>query len=201
MKLTSLSLTAGHFARARWHWKRLHGESLQHYQEMRAQQIVSYAQQHSPFYRKHWAEHDLHNWRELPIVNKQLMMQHFDTFNTRGVQREDAMQVALRAEQSRDFQPQLADLTVGLSSGTSGHRGLFLVSPGEQASWAGTILARTLHELKLQRLRVAFFLRSNSNLYEEIGQGLIQFRYFDLMTPLLEAAQALNSFQPHIVIG
>lgn len=201
MKLSSLSLSAGHFVRARWHWKHLHGESLRQYQEVRAQQIVNYAQQHSAFYREHWSQHDPHAWRTLPVVNKQLMMQHFDTFNTRSVQLDDAMQVALRAEQSRDFLPQLAELTVGLSSGTSGHRGLFLVSPQEQASWAGAILARTLHDLKPRRLRVAFFLRSNSNLYEEVGKGLIQFRYFDLMTPLAEAVQTLNRWQPHIVIG
>jgi phenylacetate-CoA ligase len=37
--------------------------------------------------------------------------------------------------------------------------------------------------------------------YEEIGGGPIQFRYFDLMTPLNDAVQGLNSFQPQIVLG
>ena len=101
--------------------------------------------------------------------------------------------MALRAERERDFQPTLGRLTIGLSSGTSGHRGLFVAAPHEQAAWAGTILARTIHTLR-RRLRVAFFLRSNSNLYERVGGRLVQFRYFDLMLPLADAVAAAQRF-------
>jgi hypothetical protein len=55
--------------------------------------------------------------------------------------------------------------------------------------------------LPSHRLRVDFFLRSNSNLYEQIGGALIVFRYFDLMLPLEEAVAALNDFRPHIIVG
>ena len=195
-----LSLLA-HFARARRRWKHLRGTALERFQERHARQIVAYAAQHSPFYCSHWAGHPLQEWRTLPTVDKALMMEHFDTFNTRGVKGEEAMAVALEAERSRDFRPVLGSLTVGLSSGTSGHRGLFLANQWEQTAWAGTILARTLHHLPRQPLRVAFFLRSNSNLYEQIGSRLIQFRYFDLMLPLPEVVSALNDFQPHIIVG
>jgi phenylacetate-CoA ligase len=133
-------------------------------------------------------------------VDKRLMMENFARFNTIGASADEALELALRAERSRDFTPTLRGVTVGLSSGTSGHRGVFLASPEEQAGWAGMILARTLHRLT-GRLRVAFFLRSNSNLYEQVGSALIQFQYFDLMTPTTEAVTRLNLFQPHIVIG
>jgi putative adenylate-forming enzyme len=200
MYIDTLSLLS-HFARARWRWKHLRGAALERFQEHHARQIVAYAAQRSPFYRSHWAGHALQEWRTLPVVDKALMMEHFDTFNTRGVKREEAMSIALEAERSRDFRPVLGSLTVGLSSGTSGHRGLFLANRLEQTAWAGTILARTLHSLPRQPLRVAFFLRSNSNLYEQIGSRFIQFRYFDLMLPLAEAVSALNDFQPHIIVG
>ncbi len=201
MKVGDALLIGSHFVQARWRWKHLRGAALQRYQERHAQEVVNYAARHAPFYRAHWAAHDLRDWRTLPTVDKQAMMAHFDTFNTRGIGRDEAMNVALQAERSRDFQPVLRGLTVGLSSGTSGHRGLFLVSPREQAAWAGTILARTLHHLPRGRLRVAFFLRSNSNLYEQVGSTLIQFHYFDLMLPLAVAVSALNDLQPHIIIG
>src|SRR5689334_783294 len=132
--ITSLIIT--HFLRARWRWAHLRGQALRRYQERRAHQIVAYANEHSPFYRAHWAGHDLHNWRALPMVDKQLMMAHFDEFNTRGISRDAALEVALRAERERDFQPTLGGLTIGLSSGTSGHRGLFVAAPREQAAWA-----------------------------------------------------------------
>jgi putative adenylate-forming enzyme len=201
MTTANVALIATHFLRARWRWHALRADTLQRYQERRAQQIVAYTLHHSPFYRSHWSGHDPRDWRTLPTVDKHLMMEHFDTFTTCGISRDAAMETALRAEQNRDFRPLLNGLTVGLSSGTSGHRGLFLANAWEQAAWAGTILARTLHHVNLQRLRVAFFLRSNSNLYEQVGTGLIQFRYFDLMLPLADAVTDLNNFQPHIVIG
>ena len=201
MKAQALPLIITQFARARWRWKHLNETKLEDYQERHAQRIVQYTWQHSPFYREHWAGHDVQDWRKLPTVDKRLMMEHFDTFNTRGIKRDRAMEVALEAERSRDFQPVIDGITVGLSSGTSGHRGLFLADSWEQAGWAGTILARTLHHLQPRRLRVAFFLRSNSNLYEQVGGLLIQFRYFDLMLPLEDAVAALNDFLPDIVVG
>lgn len=198
--ITGLPLIVGHFVRARWRWRRLRSERLWHFQERRARWIVQYANRHSAFYRDHWRGHDLADWRALPTVDKRLMMTHFDTFNTRGLSGAQAMQIALEAERRRDFTPTLNGFTIGLSSGTSGHRGLFVAGPAEQAAWAGTILARTLHNLS-RRYRVAFFLRSNSNLYERAGGALIQFRYFDLMLPLDAAVAGLNAYRPQIVIG
>lgn len=200
MKPSHLPAIGRHFALAKWRAAMLRGGSLTHYQDSRARQQVAYAVAHAPFYRAHWAGHDLADWRSLPPVDKHLMMEQFDHFNTRAIRRDEAMHVALAAERSRDFAPTLQGLTVGLSSGTSGHRGLFLASEEEEAAWAGVILARTLHRVE-GRLRVAFFLRSNSNLYESVGGALIQFRYFDLMTPLAEAVARLNLLRPHIVVA
>ncbi len=200
---------AYHFLAARYRWATLRGHSLATYQARRAQRLVQYVQAHSPFYRAHWRDHALADWRTLPIVDKRLMMDNFTEFNTYGVSRETAMQVALHAEERRDFSPVLpgpARLTVGLSSGTSGHRGLFLISPREQAAWAGVILARALPAIPWASvwaggLRVAFFLRSNSNLYQQTHSALVQFRYFNLMQPLETSVAQLNTFQPAVLIG
>lgn len=200
-RLWSLALTIWHFLWARWRWRRLRGRRLRRWQQSRARRIVRYAAEKSPFYRRHWAGCDLEKWRTLPTVDKRLMMENFDEFNTVGLGKDAAMQVALEAERSRDFSPVLNGYTVGLSSGTSGHRGIFLAGAWEQATWAGCILSRTLHEIKPRKLRVAFFLRSNSNLYEKIGGILIKFRFFDLMLPLEQAVRELNSFKPHIIVG
>jgi len=192
---------ASHFLRAKWRWRTLRGARLHAYQEQRAQRIIDYAQQNSPFYRNLWRGHNLDDWRTLPTVDKAAMMANFDTFNTHGIGRAAATDIALHAEHTRDFQPTIGGLTVGLSSGTSGHRGLFLVSQAEQAAWAGVILARVLHRLPRGRLRVAFFLRSHSNLYAQASGLLIDLRYFDLMTPLPEAVTALNLYQPQIIVA
>lgn len=188
-----------HFLRAHWRARVLHDGALAVYRERRARAIVRYTKDHSPFYREHWAGHDLADWRMLPTVDKRLMMQNFDRFNTRGLKREEAMALAVQAEHTRDFQPALQGYTVGLSTGTSGHRGLFVASPDEQVAWAGTILARTIH--RLRPLSVAFFLRSNNNLYEQVDSRLVRFHYFDLMTPLDEACAALNRMRPRVLVA
>jgi phenylacetate-CoA ligase len=155
----------------------------------------------SPFYQAHFAGCDPRDWRTLPMVDKAMMMANFETFNTRGIHLTDAMTVALAAESRRDFSPTIDGLTVGLSSGTSGHRGVFLVSKHEQRTWAGTIVARGLGGPLWRRRRIALFLRSNSNLYESLGGRWIDFRYFDLMTPLGDAVRALNQYQPDMLVG
>lgn len=193
-------LIVAHFIRARWRWRTLRGPALARYRERHARRITAFAQRHAPFYAEHWHGHDPADWRHLPTIDKRLMMGAFDRFNTRGVGREEAMALALGAERSRDFSPMLRGLTVGLSSGTSGHRGLFVVSPWESAAWAGTILARLL-TLRREGYRVAFFLRSNSNLYERVGGRLVRFRFFDLMSPLAGSVAALNDFAPQIIVG
>ena len=126
-------------------WLRhLRGDALCRFQDRCARAAAAYAAARAPFYRAHFAGHDLAAWRTLPTVDKARMMANFDTFNTCGMTLAEALDAALRAERCRDFSPQVRGLTVGLSSGTSGHRGLFLVSRAEQAAWAGTILARAL---------------------------------------------------------
>lgn len=200
MSAMQLGTMASNYLGARWRWATLRGERLAAFQDRRARQMVAFAQAHAPFYHERWSGRDLADWQHLPTVDKQQMMEHFAEFNTRGITRDAAMNVALEAERSRDFLPKLGDITVGLSSGTSGHRGLFLVSAAEQAAWAGLILARALQRYRTG-LRVAFFLRSNSNLYEQIGSRAIQFRYIDLMTPLEKVIPQLNAFQPHLLVG
>lgn len=185
---------------ARWRFRHLRGDALQRYQDARAREIVAFAIAHSPFYRAHFAGHDPHEWQSLPTTDRAAMMHNFDTFNTRGVSLDEAMAVALRAERDRDFSPVIRELTVGLSSGTSGHRGLFLVDRREQRMWAGTMFARALPRLGTRGLRLAFFLRSNSNLYQTLGHW-IDFRYFDLMTPIETAVAELNAFQPHLLVA
>ncbi len=155
----------------------------------------------SPFYRDYFQDRPLSTWPTAPLVNKAALMARFDDWNTAGLRREAAEAVALRAEQSRDFTPTINTLTVGLSSGTSGNRGLFLVSPVERARWAGAILARALPDPLYRPQRVAFFLRANSNLYTAVQARHIQFWYFDLLDPLEQHLERLDAFQPSILVA
>ncbi len=155
----------------------------------------------SAFYRQHFAAQPLSEWARAPTIDKKVMLAHFDDLNTVGVRYEEALALAQRAEHTRDFLPTLRGVTVGLSSGTSGTRGLFLVSAAERAAWAGAALARVLPGGRLAAQRVAFFLRANSNLYTSVRSRLIRFEYFDLLVPLPIALSRLFGLLPPMVVG
>ncbi len=184
---------------AKWRGATLHGAKLERWQQRRALTLVQYVRNHSAFYRELWNEKSDSEWRDFPTVDKAQMMASFDTFTTIGVSRDVVMQTALHAEAHRDFSAVVRGCTVGLSSGTSGHRGVFLVSEEEQTRWAGTILARAIPDLRPGH-RVAFFLRANSRLYERTS-SVVQFRFFDLMQPLSDVIASLNAFRPQLVVG
>ncbi|SFI62587.1 F390 synthetase-related protein [Thermoflavimicrobium dichotomicum] len=173
-------------------------EAWQHKQVIK---LLQYVLPRSPFYREYYQGLSLSEWRQFPLIHKKMMMEHFDELNTVGITQKEALQVALRAEETRDFTPMIRNITIGLSSGTSGHRGIFLVSEEERLRWAGAMLAKLLPASILSGHRVALFLRANSNLYTSVERGRIQFRYFDLVRPVREHIGSLNQFQPTILVA
>ena len=191
--------------------------ALETWQEM---QVVAHLRQvlpRSKWLRERFAGRRVEHWRTVPVTGKAEAMARFDDWNTAGVGWEEAMAVALRAEESRDYAPLLRGLTVGLSSGTSGGRGIFLASARERGAWAGTVLGKVLpgEGFRFQdsgfrgwkeavvpgRHRVALFLRAGGGLYEATGKGRVQFRWFDLMRPVGEHGEALEQFDPTVLVA
>lgn len=171
------------------------------WQERRIRSHIEKLRKLSPFYRSLWAGIPSEEWRRFPIIDKAVMMDHFDTLNTARITKSQAFDMAYEAENSRHFKPTLNGVTVGLSSGTSGNRGIFLVSPSEQAAWTGAVLGKLLPGGLWKRAKIAFFLRANSNLYESVQRGRLQFRYFDLLEPLGKLVERLESYRPDIWIA
>lgn len=152
---------------------------------------------HSPFYAT-YAGQPLECW---PVMDKAQWMARFDEINTAGVTLDDAYSVAERAELDRDFAPTLDGISVGLSTGTSGARGVFMVSASERRRWAGTMLAKLLPGGLMARERIALMLRAGNNLYDTVHGGRLSFRYFDLVQPVDQIAEELDAYAPTILIG
>ena len=135
-----------------------------------------------------------------PVQQKAEFMRDFNQINTCGLDLKDAMQVAVDSETSRDFEPTIEGVTVGLSSGTSGNRGLFLASSSERAIWVAAVLQRILG-WSFKKRKIAFFLRANSNLYSSVQSNFLTFEYFDLLKTIQEHLERIQKVQPHIVVG
>ncbi len=135
-----------------------------------------------------------------PLINKAGFMEHFDAINTCGIQKKQAFDIAIKAENSRDFSATINGITIGLSSGTSGNRGIFLASEKERAQWVSCVLDRVIG-FSLKPRKVAFFLRANSNLYDSVKSKVLQFQFFDLMQSFDGHIAYLNNFQPDILVA
>lgn len=151
----------------------------------------------SPWFRRYLAL----PFDEWPTMNKALMMAQFDDMNTAGLQRDELMACAMRSEQSRDFSPKVGKFSVGLSSGTSGRRGLFVVSPQEQTLWAGAILAKVLPDGLLAGERVALFLRADNNLYRSVNNRWLSLAFYDLLAPFVPQLARLEAQSPTIIVA
>jgi putative adenylate-forming enzyme len=165
------------------------------------QQFAHFAKQtlqQSPFYRAY----ETCELGDYPIIDKSIWVDNFDQINTKGLKAKNLFELALASERSREFDIAAGDIAVGLSSGTSGKRSLFVTDKYERARYAGTILAKCLGKDVFKRQRIALLLRANNKLYETINGGSrIKFQYFDLQRPWTEILESLQKFQPSALVG
>jgi putative adenylate-forming enzyme len=152
--------------------------------------------QKSPFYKALSGQ----PFSQFPIMDKSSFMADFDLINTVGITKEEAFKVGLDSERSRNFSPTIRGITVGLSSGTSGNRGIFLANQKERAVWVAAILDRVIG-FSLRKRKVAFFLRANSTLYESVNSSLLQFQFYDIKSDMGQHCQKVAATKPHILVG
>lgn len=173
-------------------------KQLSEFRKIKLQQLEKFLLRHSPYYSDQIAYNGglLH----LPIINKSEYFKNFNEINTVKVNYDQAMEIALKSEQSRDFSPMIGDIAVGLSSGTSGNRGLFITSANERARWVAAMIFKVIG-WKWKKRNIAFFLRSNNQLYEQSNSGLIRFNFFDLSESFDTLLLRLNKLKPDILIA
>lgn len=170
---------------------------LEKMQNIRMKKLRRKVLMKSPFYRSFQDT----PFNEIPIMTKQFMMKQFNEIVTQDIDRDTAIQVAIHSEKTRDFTPSINGITIGLSSGTSGNRGLFLVSPSERTRWAGVILAKVIEGSLFKQHKISLFLRANSNLYETVNSRKIKFNYHDLKKPFDILVKEINVSKPSILIA
>lgn len=175
-------------------------ERLKAYQETRWNAFVQSTLLKSAYYRPFVQDNKMDR-SNLPIIDKAEFMNQFNAINTVGIDRDTAMDLAVKSEASREFESTIGNITVGLSTGTSGKRGLFLISPQERESWVVMVMDRILPPKWFRKQKVAFFLRANSNLYTSVQSALYEFQYFDIFQPIEQLAVDLLRYQPDVLAG
>ncbi|MBT2476090.1 hypothetical protein J7E68_16285, partial [Microbacterium sp. ISL-103] len=188
----------GEFAAVRWFRPLRTRSAIRRRQKRLLSAHLRFLRRRSPYFREQLRTR---SFDALPLMDKRVMMSRFDDINTVGVGRDDALALAIANERSRDFEADLGSNSVGLSSGTSGHRGLFVVSSAERDAWVGTVLARTLPRGGLLGHRIALFLRADNTLYESVGSRAVSFRYFDVFGDMRDNVARLQEYRPTILVA
>ncbi len=173
--------------------------ALLNWQDKKVEGFLNKILKKSKYYNAKFKGLNLADWKDFPTIDKKELMENFDNLNTVNISKKEAFEFALNCEKTRNFKPEINNITIGLSSGTSGNRGLFLVSRFEQCRWVGMILAKMLPYSILKKHKIAFFLRANSNLYENVKSRNIDFEYFDMINSIDENLKKLDNFKPTII--
>ena len=172
-------------------------QKLEAYQQRKLKKHLDFVTERSAFYRKYKG----HELKDFPVIDKGVMMENFDTINTVGINKDEALEFAVNAERTREFDEKLKNITVGLSSGTSHSRGAFLVEKTETEKWAGFVLAKFLSHGILGKYRVAFFMRANSNLYKSVGSRNIRFEFYDIYADMDKNIEKLGKNGADILVA
>lgn len=141
-----------------------------------------------PFY----AQRKFSQLIDLPIVGKATLMDDFAAFNRAGITADMGWKAFAGTKQ-------IGDMIVGASTGTSGNRGLFVISQAERFRWLGTILAKALPGFWRSRHRVAVLLPLNTPLYDSANRmQRLQLQFFDIGQ---DWEAALAAFEPTVIIA
>ena len=165
-------------------------------QEKKFRKLQSRVFAKSDFYNRYAAS----NLTDIPVVTKKEYIENFNKINTAGLDKNTAFDIAIAADQSRNHTQEYKGYSVGLSSGTSGNRGIYILSENERSQWAGYIIGKML-PFRLQKEKLAFFLRANNKLYEASHGRLIEYRFLDLFNGVEEQVADLELYSPSILIA
>ena len=179
-----------------YHWD---SETLKQHQENQVKKILSYAGNNSPFYK------DLifsnRSLSDIPLMNKSIMMENFNLINTVGVKRDELVKFNIEQEKSGSIDLYENKYSIGLSSGTSGSRGLTILGKNERDLYGCLIWARNGLPENIKKYRILFTLRTNNPSYMEPRSFGAKMVYVDYTHPVEKLIDLINSRKLNIIAG
>lgn len=176
------------------HWTP--ADILRH-QEKRRDWIVRYAMAHSPFFNRYYQGFDPVDFSALPAVDKTIMMENLSAYNTLNLDKDELIRFALHIEENRDFSSRFHGINIGMSSGTSGNKGIIITTPREE-KYLKAMYASRLVLPKGEKLNGAFILRVNTPAfkYERFGNKL---NYVSQLQTMEQIRLQLTAIDPNVL--
>lgn len=175
--------------------------TLKKHQAQRFGLILSYAMRHSPYYQRVLAgQHDPH-LASIPLMDKEKMMDNFDELNTTGLKKAGLLEFLDRLEPGDPPGLYAGRYSVGLSSGTSGNKGLTVLSQTERELYSCLLWARNGIPRSVKSHRVLFAIRTNNPAYMEIRSFGVKLVYVDYTRPPADLVKLINEKKLNILAG
>src|SRR5215212_9230461 len=199
-------LALRHRLRQRDHWTR---HRLEEHQDRALHRLREHAYARSPFYGRFHRGFTDRPLSDLPVLSKQMVMEHFDELVT-----DPTVRLA-------DVESHLATLSggdellggryrVASTSGSTGRRGLFLWNPGEWATvlasynrsfdWAG-VGAGLTHRTRMAVVSSTTPWHQSARVGASVSSPWVPTLRIDLGDPLESIVERLNSFRPKVLVA
>jgi len=172
-------------------------KDIQSYQEQKIREVVKYVARKSEFYRRLYSGYDLNDVWNLPLMNKNMMMENLSGCNTVGLTKEEILKFCLEVEETRDFTRRLNGLNIGMSSGTSGNKGVEIVTREEENYMKAALFAR-FDFPKNEKINLAFILRVSAPAFnlDKFGHRLT---YVSQLDSIENINKKLIEINPNII--
>lgn len=176
-------------------------EDLEKHHEDRLKELLVYVQEHSPYYRKALRGIPEPTFDDLPPMDKAKMMENFVDVNTVGLTKEELFEFAMEKEKEGDLGLYKRHYSVGMSSGTSGNKGLSLLSKHEMAMYSCLLWARNGIPDSIRKKNVLFALRTNNPTFMEVKTFGLKMIYMDYTHPPAELVRLINREELNVIAG
>ncbi|MHA1200662.1 MAG: F390 synthetase-related protein [Candidatus Heimdallarchaeaceae archaeon] len=178
-------------------FKHFNKKKIDQYQLSRGKEVVQFAYEHAPFFKKHYKKSNLEDIWNLPIITKQIMMDNFSDYNTVGLNKEELLDFTARIEREQNYSERFQGYNVAMSSGTSGNKGIVVTSPSEEKYLQAALFSRFSFP-RILRIKWAFMLRITTPAFQvsKFGQRLT---HINLQLTLDKIREKLQKFQPNIL--
>ena len=193
------------FIRLKYHFKFYNRNQIKRYQLKQINKLISYARKHSPYYKLNLPQakiKDLIAYQDIPVINKQVLMDNLATTNTINASYQELMDYAINNELEKQYLGYFKDrYVVGLSSGTSGNRGIYITDKKLTKQLPYIFLARSGISLRLLPFNILFCLRVFSQGFEDINSSFIKLTYLSTMEEVDYVVSEINRLQINILLA
>jgi putative adenylate-forming enzyme len=187
------------------HQKRFSQEKITKLQLKSLKQVISYAKRNSLFYAEKYQNlpfKSLEDIKKLPTINKESMMENFSSLNTCGIDKDDVLAYAIKKEIEKDYLGYYQDrYVIGLSSGTSGNKGIYITPKKMTKRLPAVFLARSGLSIFDLPMRILFCLRVFSQGFNDINAPLIKLNYLSTMTNPSLIIETMNEKKVNILMA